>query len=137
MLWDDPPDPRALVRYSALSTEPGLDLWIVENGLCNRVKDGVSYPRRDGWDRPRYLAAHLGAVVDAVRRGIPLTAYFHWTLADNYEWGSYEPRFGLYGIERDGEHLSWSDRDAMGADAAGAYRRLIERLREGDASVLL
>jgi beta-glucosidase len=135
-LWDDPPDPPGLVRYSERNTDPGLDLWIVENGMCNRVKNGVSHARLDGWTRPRYLTAHLQAVVDALGRGVPLTAYYHWTLADNYEWGSYEPRFGLYGIERDGDRVTWSDRDAMGTDAAGTYRRIIEQLRSGDASAL-
>jgi hypothetical protein len=24
----------------------------------------------------------------------------HWSLVDNYEWGSYEPRFGIYGVDR-------------------------------------
>lgn len=129
MLWDDPPDPAALVRYLDADNQPGLDLWIVENGLCNRVVGTTSYPRLDGWDRPRYLREHLGAVADAVHAGLPLTAYFHWTLGDNYEWGSYQPRFGLYGIERDGDKVIWSDRDSMGHDAAGTYRQLIADLR--------
>src|SRR5439155_9926442 len=91
-LWDDEIDPTGMRRYARLNAEPGLPLWIVENGLCNRVRRGVSYPRCDGWDRVRYLRTHLAAVVDAVDAGIPVGAYFHWTLADNYEWGSYEPR---------------------------------------------
>ena len=128
-LWDDPPDPPGLVRHAGANVEPGLDVWVVENGLCNRVVGSTSYPRLDGWDRPRYLEAHLGAVADAVAAGIPVSAYFHWTLADNYEWGSYEPRFGLFGIERGDGTISWSERDAMGHDSAGAYRRLIARLR--------
>ena len=118
-----------LVRYARANTEPGLDVWVVENGLCNRVVGATSYPRLDGWDRPRYLRAHLGVVADTVAAGVPLTAYLHWTLADNYEWGSYEPRFGLYGIERSDDKVVWSDLDAMGHDAAGAYRELIARMR--------
>ncbi|MEY2568128.1 MAG: beta-glucosidase [Actinomycetota bacterium] len=131
MLWDDPPDPLAMVRYAAAESDDALDLWIVENGLCNRVVGTTSYPRRDGWDRPRYLHEHLHAVRRAVESGIPVTAYFHWTLADNYEWGSYEPRFGLYGIERHGDKVVWSDHDSMGHDAAGTYRDLVAELRGG------
>jgi beta-glucosidase len=119
------------VRYCRSDTEPGLDVWIVENGLCNRVVGATSYPRLDGWDRPRYLREHLGAVARAVSDGLPLSAYFHWTLADNYEWGSYEPRFGLYGIEREGDRIAWSHLDAMGRDSAGTYRDLIAMLRDG------
>jgi len=135
-LWDDPPDPAGLVAYCRDIAVAGLDVWIVENGLCNRVKDGRSYPRGDGWDRPRYLREHLKAVVAALRAGVPVTAYIHWTLADNYEWGSYEPRFGLHGVDRTDGAVRWSDTDSMGADAAGAYRRLVDGLRAGDLAVL-
>ncbi|MGB7051383.1 MAG: family 1 glycosylhydrolase [Acidimicrobiales bacterium] len=139
-LWDDPPDPDGLRRWLGIqhSLVPGLPLWIVENGLCNRVVNGRSYPRVDGWNRPRYLRANIAAVMEAVDQGVPVTGYWHWSLVDNYEWGSYEPRFGLYGIDRDrGEHgTEWMTTDAMGADSAGAYRDIIAGLRRGDRSVL-
>jgi beta-glucosidase/6-phospho-beta-glucosidase/beta-galactosidase len=134
-LWDDRPDPDGLRSYCAANHQPGLDVWIVENGLCNRVRRGRSYPRRDGWDRIAYLRANLAAVVAAVDEGVPVTGYWHWTLADNYEWGSYEPRFGLFGVDRE-RGVRWSDRDSMGDDSAGAYGRLISGLRRGDRSVL-
>jgi beta-glucosidase/6-phospho-beta-glucosidase/beta-galactosidase len=136
MLWDDPPDPDAMAAHCATVASPGLDVWIVENGLCNRVRAGRAHPRDDGWDRPRYLRRHLAAVVDAIRNGVPVTSYVHWTLADNYEWGSYEPRFGLYGIERAGDDFTWLEHDSMGAPAAAEYRRLADGLRAGDLSVL-
>jgi beta-glucosidase/6-phospho-beta-glucosidase/beta-galactosidase len=134
-LWDDPVDPEGLTTWCRASAEPGLEVWVAENGLCNRVRAGRAEPRRDGWDRVRYLRANLAAVVRAADQGVPVAGYFHWTLADNYEWGSYEPRFGLYGVDR--EHgLRWSDLDSMGGDAAGAFRRLADGLRAGDRSVL-
>ncbi|MDQ3756582.1 MAG: family 1 glycosylhydrolase [Actinomycetota bacterium] len=122
-LWDDPVRPSELGRYAALNTEPGLDVWVAENGLCSR---GTT-PRRDGWTRPRYLQAHLASLVEAVEQGVPITAYYHWTLADNYEWGSYEPRFGLYRVDR--PTLRWSEVDSMGDPSAAEYRRLVEALR--------
>lgn len=128
-LWDHRVWPEGLARYAELDHEPGLDVWVVENGLCNRVAGDFSYPRRDGWTRPMYLEANLGAVVDAVAAGVPVGAYYHWTLADNYEWGSYQPRFGLYGVERSGGEVRWTDFDSMGDDSAGAYRHLIHQLR--------
>jgi beta-glucosidase/6-phospho-beta-glucosidase/beta-galactosidase len=134
-LWDDPPSPPLFRDWLTDTASLGLETWVVENGLCNRVRNGVSFPRADGWDRPRYLKAHLAQVVDAIDRGEPVTGYYHWTLADNYEWGSYEPRFGLYGVDRE-RGLRWSDTDAMGADAAATYRRVIEGLRQGDRSVV-
>ena len=74
-------------------------------------------------------------MVEPDRPGRPVGAYYHWTLADNYEWGSYQPRFGLFGVDRErGTRIL--DTDAHGDDSAGAYRRIIEGLRAGDRSVL-
>ena len=116
---------------------PGLDVWVVENGLCNRVRRGRSYPRLDGWTRDRYLRENLSAVVDALDQGVPVSGYWHWTLADNYEWGSYEPRFGLYGMDRrDPAGPRWMDTDAEGDDAAGEFARVLAGLRAGERSVL-
>ncbi len=134
-LWDDRMDPGALKRYCSANYEPGLDVWIVENGLCNLVRHAVSYPRLDGWDRVGYLEEILLSVAGTLEAGVPVAGYWHWTLADNYEWGSYEPRFGLYGVDRH-RGLRWNENDSMGGDAAGAYRRGIEALRSGDPSAL-
>ncbi len=88
--------------------------------------------RADGLDRPRYVREHLGAVADAVAAGVPVAAYLHWSLADNYEWGSYEPRYGLFGVEHDAAGTPhWLDTDAEGDDAAGEFRRVAARLRGG------
>jgi hypothetical protein len=129
-VWDDAVHPEGLPLYLGLNQEPGLDLWVAENGLCNRVRDGHVYPRLDGWDRVRYLRANLAALARAVDSGLPVTRYFHWTLADNYEWGSYEHRFGLYRVDQEGggRPPRWSDVDAFGGDAAGTYRRLTAAL---------
>ena len=136
MLWDDPIDPAALTEYLRVYDEPGLDLVIPENGLCNRVKRGVSYPRADGWDRVRYLRANLGSMVAGIEAGIPIRGYYHWCLADNYEWGSYEPRFGLYGIDRE-RGVRWSETDSMGGPAAETFRTLADQLRAGDTSGMI
>jgi len=134
-LWDDLVDPGGLATYCRANAAGGLGLWVVENGLCNRVRRGRSWPRLDGWDRPRYLTANLAALVDVAEAGVAVGAYYHWTLADNYEWGSYEPRFGIFGVDRE-RGVRVLDTDAMGADTAGAYRRVIEGLRQGDRTVL-
>jgi beta-glucosidase/6-phospho-beta-glucosidase/beta-galactosidase len=117
---------------------PSLPLWVVENGMCNRLRNGRSYQRLDGWNRPRYLRRNLAAIVAAIDQGVPVNGYWHWSLVDNYEWGSYEPRFGLYGVDRHrgGDGIEWMATDAMGADSAEAYRTIIAGLRGGDRSVL-
>jgi hypothetical protein len=143
-LWDDVAYPAGLTEYSranlalsaaALAGDRPLELWVVENGLCNRVRNGRSYERRDGWDRPRYLRENLAAVVRGLDEGLPIGAYLHWSLTDNYEWGSYQPRFGIHGVDRE-RGAKILPTDSMGRDSAAAYRRLIEGLRAGDRSVL-
>jgi beta-glucosidase len=139
-LWDDVPDPAGLTRWLEVqaSETPGTPLWVVENGLCNRVRNGRSFPRLDGWDRSRYLRENLNAVVTAIERGVPVAGYWHWSLVDNYEWGSYQPRFGLYGVDRHRGALGfrWLETDSLGDDSGEAYRRIIAGLRAGDRSVL-
>jgi len=126
MLWDDPPDPSGLTRYCRAAAEPGLPMQIVENGLCNRVTAERSHQRSDGWTRPRYLAEHVAALRNAETTGVPITGYWHWTLADNYEWGSYEPRFGIFGVDRsDPQRPRLLETDAMGDDAAAAFRSVL------------
>ena len=100
---------------------PGLPLWVVENGLCNRVRNGrPSRGSTDGTAR-----ATCGRTSPPWWRpstpGCRSTGYWHWSLVDNYEWGSYEPRFGLFGVDRDrGDHgLRWLETDSLGGDAAG------------------
>ena len=138
--WDDIPDPAGLQAWLAAQHDmtPEIPLWIVENGLCNRVRNARSYPRLDGWDRSRYLRENIAAVVAAADAGLPVSGYWHWSLVDNYEWGSYQPRFGLFGLDR--HHgptgAQWLDTDSMGGDAAGTYSRIIAGLRAGDRSVL-
>jgi beta-glucosidase len=137
--WDVESHPAALrawcVTESAL--RPGLALWIVENGMATRTRDGQAVRREDGMDRPRYVREHLGAVVDAVAAGAPVTAYFHWSLMDNYEWGTYEPRYGLFGVDRsDPTAVRFMDTDAVGDDAAGEFTRVVRGLQAGDRSVL-
>jgi beta-glucosidase len=32
--------------------------------------------------------------------GVDVRGYLHWSLLDNYEWGSYKPTFGLVAVDR-------------------------------------
>jgi beta-glucosidase len=128
--WDVQAHPSGLRAWCTTESalRPDLPLWVVENGMATR--DGS--PRADGLDRPRYVREHLGAIADAVVAGVPVTAYLHWSLADNYEWGTYEPRYGLFGVEHDAAGSPhWLDTDAQRNDAAGEFRRVVAGLRAG------
>jgi len=70
-------------------------IHLTENGS---TYDDVVGPdgRIEDAQRLRYLARHLAAAQEAVRRGVPLKGYFAWSLLDNFEWAEgYTRRFGL------------------------------------------
>ncbi len=47
------------------------------------------------------LILHLNAIREAMDMGVDVRGYLHWSLLDNYEWGSYLPRFGLSSVDRE------------------------------------
>lgn len=51
--------------------------------------------------RIAYIALHLTAIREAIDRGVDVKAYLYWSLMDNYEWGSFVPRFGLVDVDRE------------------------------------
>ncbi|HNY10808.1 MAG TPA: family 1 glycosylhydrolase [Candidatus Wallbacteria bacterium] len=46
-----------------------------------------------------YIALHLSALHEAIARGVDVRAFLYWSLMDNYEWGSFVPRFGLVKVD--------------------------------------
>ncbi|MEU4342078.1 family 1 glycosylhydrolase [Nocardia sp. NPDC023852] len=83
----------ALQHYSRIF--PGKPLYIVENGMP--TENGA--PRADGYTRADNLRDTVYWLQRARADGINLIGYNYWSLTDNYEWGSYTPRFGLYTVD--------------------------------------
>ncbi|MEV0856371.1 family 1 glycosylhydrolase [Nocardia fluminea] len=83
----------ALRHYAELY--PGRPLYVVENGIP--TENGPARP--DGYDRADHLADSVYWVQRAVQDGMNVIGYNYWSLTDNYEWGSYTPRFGLYSVD--------------------------------------
>ena len=51
-------------------------------------------------DRESFLREFLSNVKQAVKDGIPVLGYQHWSIMDNFEWcEGYEPRFGLIHVD--------------------------------------
>ena len=127
-LWDVEPHPggaAVVVRHRGGAAPRASRCGSSRTGWRRRCGTGGPWPAADGMDRPRYVREHLGAVADAVAAGVPVRAYLHWSLVDNYEWGTYEPRFGLFGMDRsDPAAVRWMDTDAQGDDAAGEFARV-------------
>ena len=46
-----------------------------------------------------YLSLYLSAIYEAIKMGVNVIGYMHWSLLDNFEWGSYVPTFGLCSVD--------------------------------------
>ncbi len=84
--------PQALGPLLETAAESGLPLVVTENGIADAT---------DRY-RPQFIRSHVGHILYARSRGIPIHGYFHWSLIDNFEWlEGYGPRFGLYEVDRE------------------------------------
>ncbi|MFJ8194027.1 glycoside hydrolase family 1 protein [Streptomyces sp. NPDC096094] len=77
------------VRHTAEVTG-GVPVLVTENGI----------PTRDDERRIAYTREALRHLAAAVTDGIDVRGYLHWSLLDNYEWGHWEPTFGLIAVDR-------------------------------------
>jgi len=109
--------------------------FVLEHGIGTRPAPHRGRHRPDGLDRARAIGEAVKSLDECLTRGLDIAGYFHWSLIDNYEWGSFSPRFGLHAIDHadDARRLPT---DATGVDAAGAYRAAVRArrrpLREAD-----
>ena len=98
--WDWRMLPEGLAFFTKHLGRYGLPLIIAENGMAlRRLPDNSPFRRRDNLARSQYLREHVRVVNRLVERGQPLIGYLHWSLFDNYEWGSFAPRFGLFSLD--------------------------------------
>ena len=77
-----------------------LPLYLTENGAAFPDPEHVANGTVDDPLRVAYYRAHVGAALEALRRGVNLRGYFAWSLLDNYEWShGYSKRFGLVHVD--------------------------------------
>ena len=86
--------PAGLREVLTIAGSYGRPVYITENGLADADDD----------QRPSYLVQHLAVLEQAIDDGVAdVRGYFHWSLADNFEWASgYFPQFGLYRADTSG-----------------------------------
>lgn len=65
-------------------------IFVIENGLAS-TNDSR---------RIDYTFDALAGLHSAMEEGIDVLGYLHWSLLDNYEWGSFTPTFGLVGWDK-------------------------------------
>lgn len=84
--------PQALegaVRHTAERTG-GVPVLVTENGIATA----------DDEERVEYTRGALAGLGRAIADGVDVRGYLHWSLLDNYEWGSWAPTFGLVSVDR-------------------------------------
>lgn len=106
-------------------------ILIAENGMALRrsFSNQITDSRRDKLQRSEFITAHLEQVQRLRHSGVPLLGYFHWSLTDNYEWGSYTPRFGLYSVDY-GNEAKRQASDHLGDCPAETYARLVREAKQ-------
>lgn len=85
------PDALGIALRHAWEITKGVPLLVTENGI----------PTDSDERRIEYTTGALAGLLDAVDEGIDVRGYLHWSLLDNYEWGHWEPTFGLVAVNRD------------------------------------
>jgi len=76
-----------------------LPMEITENGAAYNTLPGADGKVHDS-ARIAWVRAHLLELARAIRDGVPVRAYHHWSLLDNFEWAEgYSQRFGLVHVD--------------------------------------
>lgn len=109
---------------------PGKGILIAENGMALRWKadNRTGASRKDRITRSEFLTVHFAEVRRMLDAKLPLLGYLHWSLTDNYEWGSFTPRFGLFRIDY-ADGLRRIAVDHLGDNPSETYARLIRDFR--------
>jgi beta-glucosidase len=91
---------------------------ITENGTASPdwvAQDGKVHDQQ----RIDFTARHLAALKQAIADGVKATAYFHWSILDNFEWQhGYSQRFGLV-------HVDYTTQRRVLKDSALWYKSVI------------
>jgi beta-glucosidase/6-phospho-beta-glucosidase/beta-galactosidase len=125
--WDWRMLPEGLAFFVKHLGRYGLPLLIAENGMAlRRLPNNSPFRRRDNLARSQYLREHIRVVNRLVERGQPLIGYLHWSLFDNYEWGSFAPRFGLFSLD----YTVYPTRHAVDATGDNPSATYAEEIRE-------
>lgn len=69
---------------------PGTPIIVTENGIATT----------DDEQRIAYTTEALASLWEAADDGADVRGYFHWSLLDSYEWGTYDATFGLIAVDR-------------------------------------
>jgi beta-glucosidase len=105
-------------------------ILIAENGMALRRKfdNSTKDPRRDRITRSEFLKAHVAQIQRLRAEGVPMIGYLHWSVTDNFEWGTFTPRFGLFTIDYQ-DNARRLVEDQLGDRPSETYARLLADLK--------
>ena len=109
--WEIFPTGIYTILEDAHELYPELPIFITENGIADK-KDK---------NRNSFINDHLNQIYNAIKIGIPVKGYCHWSLLDNFEWAEgFHPRFGLY-------EVNYETFERTPRPSALYYKSIIER----------
>ncbi|GAA1748907.1 glycoside hydrolase family 1 protein [Nonomuraea bangladeshensis] len=85
------PDALGIAVRHTWEVTGGIPILVTENGIATA----------DDSRRIAYTSEALRHLSQAMDDGIDVRGYLHWSALDNFEWGSWEPTFGLIGVDRE------------------------------------
>ncbi len=90
MGWAYRPDALGIAVRHTHEVLPHVPIVVTENGIAIT----------DDERRIAYTGEALRHLVEAMDEGVDVRGYLHWSLLDNFEWGRWEPTFGLIAVDR-------------------------------------
>jgi beta-glucosidase len=90
MGWAYRPDALGIAVRHTHEVVGDVPIVVTENGIAIA----------DDERRIAYTSEALSHLCDAMDEGIDVRGYLHWSLLDNFEWGRWEPTFGLIEVDR-------------------------------------
>ncbi len=83
-------NPTAFGRVLRWLSRYHKPIIITENGIADAT-DRL---------RPSFIIEHIREIQSAIRDGVDIRGYLHWSLLDNFEWADgFGPRFGLIKVD--------------------------------------
>ncbi|MFG6493677.1 family 1 glycosylhydrolase [Microbacterium sp. P03] len=84
------PDALGIAVRHAWAITQGVPIVVTENGIATPDDDR----------RVAYTSEALTHLLAAADEGVDVRGYLHWSALDNFEWGHWEPTFGLIAVDR-------------------------------------
>ncbi|MCF2531108.1 glycoside hydrolase family 1 protein [Yinghuangia soli] len=90
MGWAYRPDALGIALRHTHEVVGDVPIVVSEHGIATA----------DDERRIAYTSAGLRDMHQAIESGIDVRGYLHWSLLDNFEWGRWDPTFGLIAVDR-------------------------------------